>query len=314
MLQTTEHGPFARARLQATFLAACDHAGIDPADATLIHATVNATFRTSRPRTIVRIASSASLLPQVERVVALAHWLNEHGVAAVMPTEVKQPLVIDETDHIATFWAYVPPTSPTPTAADLAVPLLELHSLGRPPFNLPFFAPIATARQRLKEHAGPHLTVGQRVWLEEHLSQLEQEFNNLDFALPTSVIHGDAYVGNVLRAPDGRAVLCDLDGMCIGPPEWDLVPELVASERYGRPQEGYDRLVDTYGFDPRTWCGLPVLRSVREVLVLTGVLPVLDSSLGIRREFQRRLASMIEGTDRHTRWTPFASAAAHVEA
>jgi hypothetical protein len=312
MLHTTEHGPFAHARLSTTLLTACAHAGIDAAGATLIHATVNATFCTAPPVTIIRIARSRSLLPQVERVIALARWLNQHGVPAVTPADVDQPLVVDETDHVATFWDFIPPTATPPGTADLAGPLRRLHSLATPPFPLPDFAPIDTARKRLADHAGSQLSVDQRTWLERHIDQLEQQLMLLEYALPTSVIHGDAYVGNLLRAPTGDVVLCDLDGMCIGPPEWDLVPELIAAERYGRPLAGYERLVDAYGFDPRTWTGLPVLRSIRETLVLTGVLPVLASSTGIHAEFQRRLTSMIARTDRHTRWTPFASAASPV--
>lgn len=309
MLQTTEHGPFARARLSATLLAACDHAGLDPSGATLIHATVNATFLTRFPETIIRISRSGSLLPQAERILALSRWLNEQGVPAVTPTAIDQPLVVEETDHIVTFWTYLPPSMPAPTTADLAEPLRKLHSLAQPPFPLPRFAPIDTARQRLIDYAGPQLAVDQRTWIERHIDGLESQLSELEFILPSSVIHSDAYIGNLLRAAAGHVVLCDLDGMCVGPPEWDLVPELIASERYGRPISDYQRLLDSYGFDPRSWSGLPVLRSIREILVLTGVLPVLASSTGIHAEFQRRISSMIEGTDRYTRWTPFASAA-----
>jgi Ser/Thr protein kinase RdoA (MazF antagonist) len=42
--------------------------------------------------------------------------------------------------------------------------------------------------------------------------------------LPWGAIHGDAHTGNLLAAPDGRAILCDLDSVAKGPREWDLVP------------------------------------------------------------------------------------------
>ncbi|MFJ4526143.1 phosphotransferase family protein [Streptomyces sp. NPDC088810] len=81
---------------------------------------------------------------------------------------------------------------------------------------------------------------------------LSDELLRPHFALPRAVIHGDAHVGSMLRAPEGHAVLCDLDFMCLGPPEWDLMPEFVGYLRYGRPWADYQRLSDAYGFDPRT--------------------------------------------------------------
>lgn len=307
MLFTSELGPFGRARLARTLAAACEHANLDPSGAELIHTTVNATFRTRRPEMIIRIARSRSLLPQVERVLALARWLSSNSVPVVVPAEVEQPLLLDETDHVVTFWEYVPSTRPHPSSPDLAEPLRRLHSLIPPPFSLPRFAPVETARARLEIHGRTVLESGQFAWLEDHIEQIEEGLSCLKFSLPEAVIHGDAYVGNLLRSPRGQVVLCDLDGMSIGPPEWDLIPELVAAIRYGRT--GYDQLVEAYGFDPRSWAGGTVLRSAREILVLIGVLPVLASSSGIRSEFHRRLSSLIGGTDTHSSWTPFASAA-----
>ncbi|MBR7827824.1 aminoglycoside phosphotransferase family protein [Actinospica sp. MGRD01-02] len=306
MLSTTEHGPFSRARLARSLAAACEHANLDPSGAKLIHTTVNATFQTRQPEVIIRIARSRSLLPQVDRVLALARWLKRHSVPAVVPADIDQPLPIEESDHVVTFWNYIPTTPPKPSSAELAAPLRRLHSLSPPPFELPHFAPIDTGRMRIDLH-GSALDPAQYEWFADRLDQLEEELSSLEYALPQSVIHGDAYVGNLLRAPEGHIVLCDLDGMCIGPPEWDLIPELVAAVRYGRP--GYQQLVEAYGFDPRSWVGAAVLQSVREIMVLTGVLPVLDSSPGIRSEFNQRLASLMDGTDGLASWTPFASAA-----
>jgi hypothetical protein len=103
-------------------------------------------------------------------------------------------------------------------------------------------------------------------------------------------------------------VLCDLDSMCMGPVEWDLIPELVGHRRYHRPADQYQRLVDGYGFDPRTWQGHRVLCELREYLVLTSVLPVLGSSAGIADEFRLRLDAMRRG-DTTAVWTPFGRAA-----
>jgi hypothetical protein len=306
--QVTESGPFAEHLLRTTLEHACRHADVDHRGAQLIHVTVNAIFRLASAPIIVRIAASPSLMPKVERVVAAAKWLERQGVAAVRLSEIDQPLLVRETGHVVTFWQYLSQTEAPPSAGDLAKPLRSLHSLPMPQFNLPRWDPLPTARARVDACPDTLLTAQERRWFADYADMLNEELDSLSFPLKRSVIHGDAYVGNLLRDQNGAAVLCDLDSLCFGPPEWDLIPELVGHIRYHRPSIEYQRLVDAYGFDPRSWPGHQTLLRVREYLVLTSVLPVLDSSPGIAAEFHHRIRSLRDG-DHEAQWTPFGRAA-----
>lgn len=304
----TQSGPFAEHRLRATLDQACRHAGLDQHGADLLHITVNAIFRLADAPIIVRIAASTDLLPKVQRVVAAARWFEQRGLAAVRLAPIDQPFVVARTGHVVTYWRYLPQTDPPLAADDLAEPLRRLHALPQPDFPLPIWDPIVTARARIAQYAHGLLAPDVRAWFESRAEGLRRELECLDFPLRRSVIHGDAYVGNLLRDEQGSGVLCDFDELCLGPPEWDLIPELVGHLRYHRSDLEYQRLVDSYGFDPRTWSGHDVLRRVRELLVLTGVLPVLDSSPGIAAEFHHRVDAMRAG-DTDAQWTPFGRAA-----
>ncbi|MFJ4952989.1 phosphotransferase family protein [Streptomyces sp. NPDC088760] len=132
-----------------------------------------------------------------------------------------------------------------------------------------------TGRRRRRQGVSSATTSGLLRAPFSGADSLSDELLRPHFAPPRAVIHGDAHVGSMLRAPEGHAVLCDLDFICLGPPEWDLMPEFVGYLRYGRPWADYQRLSDAYGFDPRTWDGLPTLIQVHALNDLTVVLPLL---------------------------------------
>lgn len=308
MPRVTQDGPFAEQRLHVTLAEACRRAGLDPHGARLIHITVNAIFHLERDHAVVRIAAARDLFAQVDRVVKAAHWLEAQQVPAVRLLPVQQPVVIEETGHVVTYWRYLPQHGTPVAAGDLAGPLRRLHALPPPDFPLPDWRPLDTARSRIVRHGQTVLAGTEYAWFLQRAQSLEEELADLTFPLARAVIHGDTYIGNLLRDLSGQAVLCDLDSMCVGPPEWDLIPELVGHRRYHRSAAQYQRLVDVYGFDPRDWPGHSVLCDLREFLVLASVLPVLGSSLGIAREFRLRLDAMRRG-DTSAAWTPFGRAA-----
>ncbi|WP_157857521.1 aminoglycoside phosphotransferase family protein [Streptomyces yerevanensis] len=302
----TSRGPFAQHRLHRTVQLACRHAGLPQTDEPeLIHVTMNALFKIPGVPVIVRIAPSASLLADTERLVQVARWLDAVGFPAVrLLPEIPQPLLIDETDYIVTFWLYLPQDArPTPRAYELAGPLRQLHALRTPEFDLPRWEPIREMRERLADSST--LSPDDRAWLGDSVHQFDEQLGDLTYPLPHrgGVTHGDAYIGNLLHGPHGEPVLCDLDSLCRGPAEWDLVPELVACIRYQRPIADYDLLCQYHGADIRTWSGRPVLRRLRELKVLTAVLPVLDSSPGLAEQVCLRLRGLREGAE--VPWTPF---------
>ncbi|MEV0585927.1 phosphotransferase [Nonomuraea sp. NPDC050310] len=63
-----------------------------------------------------------------------------------------------------------------------------------------------------------------RAWLRERLADLRSRWEALQPGLPHSVVHGDAWVGNVVATEDGQVVLLDPERCSAGPPEWEAVP------------------------------------------------------------------------------------------
>jgi Phosphotransferase enzyme family len=291
---------------------ACRVAGLTADGAELMHITVNAVFRLPDTSIVVRIAGPQLGIDNVTRVVALAHWLEREGVPTVRLADlpIHQP-VATSNGMLATFWRYLPqPPGDHLTAEELAGPLRRIHALGPPPHPLPQWDPLSVDRARLQE-APDDVGATELAYLHDLADRLEDELPCVRFVLPRAVIHGDAHIGNLLRAAAGHAVLCDLDFMCLGPPEWDLVPELMGCIRYGRPMTNYQRLVNAYSFDPRRWDGLPILARVHALNVLTVALPLLQTNPVMHAEWRRRITALREGITtapwvsyRHTVYTP----------
>ncbi|MFI2735403.1 phosphotransferase enzyme family protein [Streptomyces sp. NPDC018711] len=275
---------------------ACRTAGVSAEGAELLHITVNAVFRLRSAPLVVRIAGPQLAVEDATRIVYLARWLEDQGLPTVRlaALPVEQP-VITADGLPATFWQYLPQhPGDQPSVSELAAPLRRIHALDPPPFPLPEWNPLRVARARLRR-APDDIPPDDLAFLHGLADRLADELPRLPHALPRTVIHGDAHIGNMLRAPEGHAVLCDLDFMCLGPPEWDLAPELVGCLRYGRPWADYRRLVDAYGFDLRDWDGLPTLIRVHALNVLTVVLPMLRTHPSLRAEWRRRIGALRDG-------------------
>jgi hypothetical protein len=212
--------------------------------------------------------------------------------------DVVQPIDVD--GHLATVWQAVPPVGPPSTGADLARLLREIHGL--PPLpDLPPWRPFDEIRQRLAEAEG--LTDNEQVWLFDRCNEIEQAVSTLEYALPQGPIHGDAFLGNLIPGPDGP-VICDFDSTSVGPREWDLTPVALGKLRLRYPGDTHRVLSDAYGFDVTTWDGFPVLRQVRELKLVTSVVPILRSNPRIQEQWRHRFDTFRRGETAAT-WTPY---------
>jgi|GEM_PF-526492 len=187
------------------------------------------------------------------------------------------------------------------TATELAAALRRLHALN-PPATLPRWDPLDDVERRIDDAEG--LAPADRVFLRDMTDRLRAALADVTYELPPVLLHGDAHLGNLLRAADGRAVLCDFDSSCVGPAEWDLVPVAVGRIRFRYPAEQQRELAAGYGFDVTTWPGFGVLRAVRELKLVTSVVPLLASSPAIAAQFALRMASL-RYRDESVRWYPY---------
>lgn len=66
-------------------------------------------------------------------------------------------------------------------------------------------------------------------------------------------------------------MVIDLDGFGIGPREWDVVLTAIYYDSFGwHTREEYETFARVYGFDIMAWPGYPVLREIREFLMVSG--------------------------------------------
>jgi Ser/Thr protein kinase RdoA (MazF antagonist) len=308
-------GRFTPERSRRALATICAAVGLDCRDAVPVKLTVNAVYRLPRSGVIVRIARSPAMAHRVEKVVTVARWLAARDVPAVrlLPGV---PAPVRAGDEVGTLWvdatraprpargAPGPAARPTPrrtTATELATALRRLHAL-TPPDRLPAWDPMDDVDRRIADAEG--LAAADRDFLRELAERVRGSLASVAYVLPRTVVHGDAHLGNLLRAADGRAVLCDFDATSVGPAEWDLVPVAVGHIRFRYPAEQQLSLAQGYGFDITTWPGFPVLRAVRELKLLTSVVPLLASSPAIAAQFALRLASL-RYRDETVRWYPY---------
>jgi Ser/Thr protein kinase RdoA (MazF antagonist) len=278
-------------------------AGLDAEGAELLRLGENAIYKLRTVPLVARIARTTDYLPDIEAEVAAARWLESAEFPAVrLAGPAAQPLVAD--GRVVTFWELLGDEPEYGTVAELASLLRWLHGLEpRPSLRLPGLRPFGRVGQRIE---GAELAEPDRGFLRERLAELRAQYAGLEFVLPPGPIHGDANIGNIVRRQaDGVAVLIDLDGFSVGPREWDLVLTAMYFERFGWHTElEYLEFAEGYGFDVMTWPGYPVLRDVRELLMVAWLAQNTRQSAEIAAEVARRIADLRSG-DGFRAWAPF---------
>lgn len=204
------------------------HAGLDPVGAELIRLGENALFRL-QSGVIARVTRTGQFAAAA-REVALARWLEANDVSAVRAwPDVEQPVEVD--GRAVTWWWELPPHKEG-TALQVAVALRRLHDLPLPSFDVGRLDPFVRLADRIER--ATTLEDEDRLWMRRHLAVLEARYANLPDGLPECVVHGDAWIGNVVSTGDGEVVLLDLERCSVGPPEWDLTSTAVRAFTMGR--------------------------------------------------------------------------------
>ncbi|HSV67240.1 MAG TPA: phosphotransferase [Mycobacteriales bacterium] len=281
--------PHRSAELRRALATICRAAGVPDTGAELIRYTNHAVYRLPRAHVVARIADGPLAAERAARVVATARWLAVRGAPVVpLAAGIRQPVRVGRV--AATFWREL--ATINGTAADLAKPLLALHGLTG--IGLPRWTPFGIAARRLA--AADELTPEDHAWLGAAWAAASREYDAVAPTLRSGVVHGDAHVGNLLRERAGQVVLCDLDSTGFGPLEWDLVPAAVAAIRFDG-SAGYAELVQAYGRDVTQSPAWPLLRRIRELTMVTVVLPDLRQRPAIAAEHAHRMRTLRAGDD-----------------
>jgi Ser/Thr protein kinase RdoA (MazF antagonist) len=286
-----------------TLQSACRIVGLDCRDAVLLRFGENAIYRLAVTPIVVRIARSAAFLADVQKELNVGRWLAAVGIAAVRPAEViDQPLVVN--GQVVSFWQLIPESSEPASVVDLARLLRQLHSAAVPEgFTLPNLDPFRRIDHRLRHADG--VALDDRRFLGEFYDRLKDRYRSVEYVLPTSVLHGDAQVSNLIRHVDGTVLLSDLDPCAIGPPEWDLTLTAVYYDRLRwHSEREYEAFADAYGFNVLTWPGFEVLADIRELRMVTWLMQNTEESPAISAEVRHRVATLRDGVVPR-RWRPY---------
>ncbi|MBF6137237.1 phosphotransferase [Nocardia puris] len=245
--------------------AACKHVGLDSSGAVVLNRSENVIYRLPGA-VVVRIARPGQQAA-AQREVQVARWLESVGMPAVrVVPEIDQPVVIDE--RAVTFWQELPPhRHGTPT--EVAAALRKLHALTPPEdFDLGTLDPFVRLDKRIQ--SASTISADDRMWMREHLAELKMRWDQRPTGLPWSVVHGDAWGGNVVATEDGQVILLDLERTSTGPPEWDTVHTAIKYQTLGQiSAEQYRAFCDVYGHDVTEWEGYELLRDLREFRMTT---------------------------------------------
>lgn len=281
---------------------ACVTDGLNADDATLLRIGSNAVYHLTAP-VVVRISRQGADINQVRRTVAVARWLESVDYPAVRVVDVDQPIVVN--GHAVTFWKSVSKDGRQyATVGEVAEVFARLHRLVAPDeLHLPELLPFEDAAKRIS--ANDWLSPADRRFLAEQLAELQDEYARLEFVLQPGVIHGDAGIGNVLHDYQGSPVVIDLDGFAIGPREWDLALTAIYYDSFGwHTRQEYETFVRDYGFDITQWSGYPVMRAVREFLMVTWVIQQAGDNEYVAAEAAKRIAALRTGASRKD-WKPY---------
>jgi aminoglycoside phosphotransferase (APT) family kinase protein len=240
--------------------------------------------------------------------VDVARWLESEDYPAVRVIPVDQPVIAS--GYVVTFWEAISDDGDKyATTPEIAAVLARLHRLTAPgDLHLPPLDAFANAAPRIE--ASTWLTPGDRSFLTETLAALRAAYAGLEFVLPQGVIHGDASIGNVLRDSQGAPVLIDLDEFATGPREWDLAQTALYYESLGwHTRQEYEDFVRVYGYDILGWAGYPVIREVRQFLMVTWQVQKAAESSSAAAEAAKRITALRTGGSRRD-WQPSSATAA----
>ena len=270
---------------------ACSWTGLNASEAVPLHQHAATLYLFEADRVVVRLNQDVDDRRRARTVVELTRWLTRQDFPSVAPTDVTQPLDVD--DYTVTFWRYYPQNDrPKPTADHLGTILRHLHSLPEPPVELHPYQPLKHLSDSVA--ASTTLPAGDLAWLLTRRTELLDMYAHLDFPLGQGWIHGDAYPGNTLWDGD-RALLGDWDEIGTGPRELDLV-NTHQGVRFGRTQAERDAFTAAYGYDVTAWLGFPVLREMRDLHTLGSYIRLADTgNEHAATELQFRLDTLKQG-------------------
>lgn len=277
-------------------------AGLDARRAVVIRDGSNVMYRL--PHGIVARIGRQGTHDSAARQVEIARWLADSGTAVVKAlADVPQPTTVG--NRPVTWWEQLPEHRAA-TPGELGGVLSSLHAL-RPPesWTLPRFDPFVGLHERLA--AVRHILGDDCDWLAHRIEELREKLEHLRLDRSDSVVHGDAWQGNVAVPETGAPIVLDLEHVSCGHPDWDLIPIAVDHIDFGRLSSAdYRDFIAAYGgHDVTTTSAFRVLADIQELRWVIFVLGKAAHSADAAGETQYRIACLRGEIPRPWTWTAF---------
>ncbi len=290
-------------RVCNTFMA---RAGLSNHHPTLISFRQNAIFHIPGPDISLRIYGPGENQTRATFMVISARWLEARNFPAVRlaPIETAQPFTV--LGYQTSVWRWVVADEPGQDGAFAYGQLLrrfhDLPAADAP--AVPDFDPMTRIRQRLDriraaaiipKEAGAVLTgvVDRAAGMADALGNTR---------LGRGILHGDAMPGNAIQS-GGEMIMIDLDSVCVGPREWDLVPMYVIAKRFsGNGACRWRDFLTGYGVDEADLADLQAASIVKQLSMTIYLCLSAGQSAAIDAEIARRIRAW-EIWDMAGRWT-----------
>lgn len=250
---------------------------------------------------VVARVSTADAAGRAAQELRVARWLEAVPIPAVRVWP-GAPGPVDAAGCVVTFWVYIPEIRQA-SPSELGHFLRALHTITSPPSDaMGPFQPFT----RIAEHidAATGLSTDEQDNLRAILTKLSKEYDNLNFEERPCVIHGDAHRKNIVREQSGTVLMLDLERVCVGPREWDLIVAAVYHRVGWYTAQDYAEFVHAYGRDVTTWAGFETVAGIRQLRMIAWLAARTGREPRLIPEVQARLRSLPEGGGVPYSWRP----------
>jgi hypothetical protein len=290
-LESANSNEFTSTFTREILLKACREVGLKPSAVVELRHQTNGVYLLRDEMLVAKVARPDYGIEHTKRTVLTVRWLMGMGFPTVPLADFDQPIVIE--GSAVTFWSYLAQDRPV-RAVDIARPLRQLHSLGRPPVAIQALDAIPAIWYSIANES--ILTEDEHEYLAARCTYLADAAHGLRYEEPSRLLHGDPQHANALWNMD-HAVLSDWDSLVVGPVEWDLVTIDVHCRRFSHPPAEYDEFCAAYGRDIRHWDGYQVLRDIRELRMIATNARKSAPGSPSAVEVKRRISQLHKGAD-----------------
>ncbi|QSB14593.1 aminoglycoside phosphotransferase family protein [Natronosporangium hydrolyticum] len=263
--------------------------GLDSGGSRMVRVGENAVVHLSAAGVMAKVVPDEGLIELVRHELAVAQWLASADVPVMQPV-AEEPVIID--GCVVALWEYLPEAR-SADLITLARFLRRLHAAPIPDSPaLPSVQPFSRLQERLT--SAVTLNAADRSFLAALGNQLSEQWKQATFDLPTTVVHGDAHMDNLLvtDGADGRLAFVDLEHVAVGPPEWDLTLTALYYECGWFTADQYRSFTGEYGFDVRMSAAWPVLRGIRMLRMTTWLAQTAADYPERQAQLEHRIASL----------------------